>query len=135
MQLHILPLYQIHILPLYQIHILPLYQIHILPLYQSHFLRGKTFRKNIANASTGGVKIKVVLAGHSDVMLPKMQKDICIDGCLKIIERDTNTGQNVLHGRENFHFFFSILANTSLLFSIILFCRFLITLNVINSYL
>jgi hypothetical protein len=50
-------------------------------------LRGKTFRKNIANASTGGVKIKVVLAGHSDVMPPKMQKDICIDGRLKIIER------------------------------------------------
>jgi len=37
----------------------------------SYFLPGRVFRREIANAIKRGVKIRLILAGHSDVMIAK----------------------------------------------------------------
>ena len=65
----------------------------------SYFLPGKTIRRLISDASKRGVKIKIITAGHSDIMLAKYAERWMYDWLLRNKAELYEYQKNVLHGK------------------------------------
>lgn len=65
----------------------------------SYFLPGRTYRKLLSRAAARGVKIKVILAGKSDIMLSKNAERYLYDWLLKKNIRIYEYQKTVLHAK------------------------------------
>jgi cardiolipin synthase len=72
-------------------------------IVSSYFLPGRVFRRNIAYASERGVKIKVLLAGSSDVKLAKHAERYMYRWLLKNNIEIYEYKRNILHGKIAFY--------------------------------
>lgn len=65
----------------------------------SYFLPGRTYRKLLSRASARGVKIKIILAGKSDVMLSKNAERYLYDWLLRKNIEIYEYQRTVLHAK------------------------------------
>lgn len=65
----------------------------------SYFLPGKTFRKNLAYAAKRGIRIKIILAGLSDIKTAKYAERYIYDWLLRNNVEIYEYQGNVLHGK------------------------------------
>jgi cardiolipin synthase len=73
-------------------------QSHI-TILSSYFLPGRVIKRNIVKAIKRGVKVKVILAGFSDVKMAKLAERYMYDWLLRNQVEIFEYQQNVLHGK------------------------------------